>query len=207
MRYRDRVDAGRRLLLHLDHLRGRDAVVLALPRGGVPVGAEVAGGLEVPLDVLVVRKLGAPFQPELGVGAIGEDDVRVVNDELAARLGLTDRDIERIARLEREELTRRVRLYRGNRAPISVQGRTALVIDDGLATGYTARAAIAVARKRQASMVVLAIPVAAPSAVAELSSIADDVICPEQPRFLGAVGQWYDDFQQTSDEEVILLIS
>ncbi|MFQ5966001.1 MAG: phosphoribosyltransferase [Acidimicrobiia bacterium] len=206
MRYRDRVEAGKRLAKELLGVGDGDSVALGLPRGGVPVAAEVAAALAIPLDVVVVRKLGAPFQPELGIGAIGEEGVRVVNRELVARLGVTEETLDRITSQEEQELARRVSTYRGERDPLVLSGLTAIVIDDGLATGYTARAAIEVARRRQAGRVVLAVPVAAPSAVVELSTVADEVVCPEQPRFLGAVGQWYEDFAQTSDEEVIGLL-
>lgn len=207
MRYRDRVEAGRRLAESLSGSVEPDTVALGLPRGGVPVAAEVATALELPLDVVVVRKLGAPFQPELGIGAIGEEGVQVLNNELVARIAVTATQIERVTAAEETELARRVTAYRGERSPIDLGGRTACVIDDGLATGYTARAAIEVARRRKAERVVLAVPVAAPSAVAELSTVADEVVCPEQPRFLGAVGQWYLDFAQTSDQEVIELLA
>jgi putative phosphoribosyl transferase len=170
------------------------------------VASQVAEALGAPLDVLVVRKIGAPFQPELGVGAIGEEGVRVINDALVAHLEIAPEELDRIAAAESRELERRVRLYRGDRAPLDARGKVAIVVDDGLATGYTARAAIEVARRRGAGRVVLAIPVAAPSAVEELGHVADEVICPEQPRFLGAVGQWYQDFTQTSDQEVIDLL-
>jgi len=204
--FRDRADAGRSLAELLLPLRDEDVVVGGLPRGGVPVAAEVAASLGKPLDVVVVRKLGAPMQPELGVGAIGEEGVVVLNEGLIADIGLTESQVQRVAAAERRELDRRVQVYRGHRGPVPMAGRTAVLVDDGLATGYTARAAVEVARRRRADRVVLAVPVAPPEAVDELAAVADDVVAVETPLYMAAVGNWYDDFDQTSDSEVVELL-
>ena len=206
MRYRDRVEAGRVLAEHLRSIAEEPVVVLGLPRGGVPVAAEIATALGAPLDIAVVRKLGAPFQPELGIGAIGEENVMVVNRDLAAALGISSEEIDRVARIEAAELARRVVSFRRDRPPLGLTGKTALIVDDGLATGYTARAAIEIGRRRGAIRVIVAVPVGAQPTVRELERIADRVVCPYQPRFLGAVGQWYEDFAQTSDQEVTALL-
>jgi putative phosphoribosyl transferase len=205
--FRDRADAGRRLAELLAPLRDEDVVVAGLPRGGVPVAAEVAAALEKPLDVVVVRKLGVPMQPELGMGAIGEEDVIALNEALIAEVGLTADQVSRVAASERQELERRVRAYRGDRPPVPMEGRTGVLVDDGLATGYTARAAVSVARRRQAERVVLAVPVAPPEAVRELEEVADDVVAVEMPMFMAAVGSWYENFDQTSDREVVALLA
>lgn len=206
MRYVDRSDAGRQLAQRLSHLKSEDVVVLGLPRGGVPVAYEVAKQLGAPLDVLVVRKLGVPFQPELGMGAIGEDGVRLINHAIVRAAGLQDRDIDEAEARERAELVRRVRLFRGNRRAISLAGRTVIVVDDGLATGFTARVGCRVARERGASRVILAVPVAAESTAASAADFADEVVCLATPRQFMAIGQFYDDFSQTSDAEVISLL-
>jgi len=206
MSFTDRSDAGRRLASQLLHLRGEDVVVLGLPRGGVPVAAEVARALNAPLDVIVVRKLGVPFQPELGMGAIGEGDVRIVNPEVVAITHVTDAEIAAVEKRERAELERRARRFRGDRRRTPLIGRTAVIIDDGIATGSTARAACQVAKAQGAARVVLAAPVAPPSACAALAADADEVICLETPRHFMAIGEWYQDFSQTSDAEVISLL-
>ena len=206
MSFLDRSDAGRRLANRTLHLRGEDVVVLALPRGGVPVAAEVARALGAPLDVIVVRKLGVPVQPELGMGAIGEGDVRIINPEVVAITHVTDAEIATVERRERAELDRRARRFRGDRPRTPLAGRTAVIIDDGIATGSTARAACQVARAQGAARVVLAVPVAPPSACAALAADADEVICLETPGHFLAIGEWYRDFSQTSDREVISLL-
>jgi putative phosphoribosyl transferase len=206
MSFLDRSDAGRRLANRMLHLRGEDVVVLALPRGGVPVAAEVARALGAPLDVIVVRKLGVPVQPELGMGAIGEGDVRIINPEVVAITHVTDAEIATVERRERAELDRRARRFRGDRPRTPLAGRTAIIIDDGIATGSTARAACQVARAQGAARVVLAVPVAPPSACAALTADADEVICLETPRHFLAIGEWYQDFSQTSDREVVSLL-
>lgn len=206
-RFADRPDAGRHLAAALRAYRGPDAVVLGLPRGGVPVAYQVARDLRAPLDVLVVRKLGVPYQPELAFGAIGEDGVRVLNDAVLRRTGLTAADIAAVEDAERAELHRRVAAYRGGRPGTPLAGRTALIIDDGFATGATARAAALVARARGAATVVLAAPIGAADTIAGLRDVADDVVCAVVPRAFEAVGQGYHDFDQTSDEEVRALLA
>jgi putative phosphoribosyl transferase len=206
MPFLDRSDAGRRLAKRMLHLRGEDVVVLALPRGGVPVAAEVARALGAPLDVIVVRKLGVPVQPELGMGAIGEGDVRIINPEVVAITHVTDAEIAAVERRERAELDRRARRFRGERPRTPLAGRTAIIVDDGIATGSTARAACQVARAQGAARVVLAVPVAPPSACSALAADADEVICLETPGHFLAIGEWYQDFSQTSDREVVSLL-
>ena len=204
--FADRADAGQQLAALLAHLRGERAVVLGLPRGGVPVAREVAVALGAPLDVIVVRKLGVPVQPELGMGAIGEGDVRIINPEVVAITHVTDAEIAAVERRERAELDRRARRFRGDRPRTPLAGRTAIIIDDGIATGSTARAACQVARAQGAARVVLAVPVAPPSACTALAADADEVICLETPGHFLAIGEWYQDFSQTSDREVVSLL-
>ncbi|HET9609084.1 MAG TPA: phosphoribosyltransferase family protein [Acidimicrobiales bacterium] len=206
MLFADRIDAGRRLAERLGHLRDADPVVLALPRGGVPVAYQVAEALDAPLDVIVVRKLGVPFQPELGMGAIGEDGVRIVNPEVVRAARVTDDEIAAVERRERAELERRARRFRGDRPRVPLEGRTAIVVDDGIATGSTARAACQVARAHGAARVVLAVPVAPPGWTDRLGDDADDLVCLETPEQFWAIGQWYGDFTQTSDGEVVDLL-
>lgn len=184
-----------------------DPVVLALPRGGVPVGYQVAAVLGAPLDVIVVRKLGAPFQRELAMGAIGEGSVRVLDDDVLLACGLTDEEIDASEARERQELERRVRQYREGAPRIGLSGRTAVVVDDGMATGSTARAACSVARAQGAGSVVMAVPVASGHAVAQLEGVSDVVVVLEQPELFFAVGQWYDRFGQTSDADVVVLLA
>jgi putative phosphoribosyl transferase len=204
--FADRRDAGRRLARRLAAYADEKPVVVALPRGGVPVAAEVAAGLKAPLDILVVRKIGVPWQPELGLGAIAEGDVRVLNRALVAEVGMTATELEAVLAQEGTELQRRVHTYRRDRPPVSVEGRVVIVVDDGLATGYTARAAIESVRRRGARAVVLAVPVAPADSVRELGQVADRVVALEQPPWFFAIGAWYRDFGQTSDEEVITLL-
>lgn len=204
--FRDRSDAGTALAAELHHLRSAGVVVLALPRGGVPVGFEVACELNAPLDVIVVRKVGVPGQPELAMGAIGEDGVRVVNDEIVRAVGATAADFRRIEQIEREELQRRADRFRGAASRHDLVGRVAVIVDDGIATGSTARAACHVARAHGAARVVLAVPVAAPESVRALADDADEIVCVEQPSRLQSVGQWYDDFRQVDDDEVVDLL-
>ena len=206
MRFRDRSDAGRRLAGRLRFLRGENVVVLGLPRGGVPVAAEVARALGAPLDVILVRKLGVPAQPELGLGAIGESGARVINPEVVRYAHVSEEQIAQVEAKERAELQRRAQRFRGDAPHEPLAGRTAVIVDDGIATGSTARAACQVARALGAAVVVLAVPVAPPSADRALRGDADEVICLEMPdRFL-AIGEWYEDFAQTSDEEVVALL-
>ena len=206
MRFDDRADAGRQLVGRLQGLRGQDVVVLGLPRGGVPVAFEVAKALGAPLDVLVVRKLGVPYQPELAFGAIGEDGVRVLNDDVVRHTRLTDADIVGIEREQLAELRRRAELYRRGRERLPLTGRVALIVDDGIATGATARAACRVARAHGANRVVLAAPIGAADVVGALEEYADEVVCLGAPPFFFAVGQGYRNFGQTSDDEVCALL-
>ncbi len=200
--FRDRGEAGRLLARRLRDLQRHRPVVLGLPRGGMPVAAEVARALGAPLDVLVVRKLGCPWQPELGFGAIGEDGVCVLNDDLVRTLRLSSGEIAEVAARERAELDRRVLRYRGDRPPVDLQGRTVIVVDDGVATGSAAKAAVELVRRRGAGHVVVAVPVASTHAIRELATMADGVVCLESSETFGAIGEFYDDFTQTSDEEV-----
>jgi putative phosphoribosyl transferase len=206
MRFRDRADAGRQLAWRLQQDRLEAPVVVGLPRGGVPVAAEVARVLEAPLDVLVVRKLGCPWQPELALGALGEEGAMVLNSALIAGIGLAPQDLADVIGAERGELERRLARYRGTRPAVPVAGRTVIVVDDGLATGATARAAIRVLRRRGARRVVVAVPVAPPETVTALGGVADEVVALETPRAFLAIGQFYDDFAQTSDQEVTRLL-
>jgi predicted phosphoribosyltransferase len=180
--------------------------VLALPRGGVPVGAEVARALRAPLDVVLVRKLGVPRQPELAMGAIGENGVRVLNEEVLSSVDVSPAQLARVEARERAELERRVAQYRGGRPPAPVAERSAIIVDDGLATGSTARAAIQVVRALGAAQVVLAVPVAPPDTVRALERVADVVVAVVTPTPMWAIGAWYDDFSQTTDEEVVRLL-
>jgi putative phosphoribosyl transferase len=207
--FRDRVDAGRHLAEVVQGAgigRRGDAVVLGLPRGGVPVAGEVARLLGAPLDVIVVRKLGVPFQPELAMGALGEDGVRVENDDVMESTGLTPADVDRVERVERAELHRRAERYRRHRARVDLQDRCAVIVDDGIATGSTAHAACRVARAHGASRIVLAVPVAPPGAVLALARVCDEMLCVASPDPFDAVGVWYRDFSPTTDDEVVAVL-
>jgi putative phosphoribosyl transferase len=199
----DRADAGRRLGQRLHHLQGEDVVILGLPRGGVRVAAEVAGVLGAPLDVIVVRKLGVPSQPELAMGAIGEAGVRVLLPETIRCAEVTPDALAAVEHRERAELQRRAQRFRGDRARIPLAGRTVVVVDDGIATGSTARAACLVARAQGAARVVLAVPLAPWDWACWLHDVADELIALSTPRVLRAIGAWYDDFSQSTDEEVV----
>ncbi|MER6124957.1 phosphoribosyltransferase family protein [Streptomyces sp. NPDC001795] len=202
MVFTDRLEAGRRLGARLQYLRGQDVVVMGLPRGGVPVAAQVAEALDAPLDVCLVRKLGVPFQPELGMGALGEDGVRVINEAVVREARVTQEEVAQVEEREREVLERRGRRYRRERAPVPIAGRTVVVVDDGVATGSTARAACRIARARGAAHIVLAVPVAPEDWTDRLGTEADELVCLETPRNFFAIGQFYGDFSQTEDEEV-----
>ncbi|MFC4606789.1 phosphoribosyltransferase family protein [Streptomyces maoxianensis] len=207
MLFSDRVDAGRRLAEALRHVRGESPVVLGLPRGGVPVAFEVARALRAPLDVIVVRKLGVPYHRELGYGAIGEGGVRVISDDIVRRSGVGRDELETVERAEETELARQAKRFRADRPRTPIGGRTVIVVDDGIATGATAAAACEVVRAQGAARVVLAVPVAPPDGVAWLRTKADEVVCLSTPRAFRAVGEWYQDFSQTSDEEVVALLA
>ncbi|WP_431920881.1 phosphoribosyltransferase family protein [Nonomuraea jabiensis] len=203
----DRHDAGVRLAERLTGLvTEENVVVLGLPRGGVPVAFEVAQALGAPLDVIVVRKLGVPFQPELGFGAVGECGVRVINPEVVRMADVTPAEMAAVEKRERAEVLRRARRFRGDRPPVDLAGRTVIVVDDGIATGGTARAACQVARARGAARVILAVPVGTPDTIASLRQDADEVICLETPATFWAIGVWYADFTQTTDEQVVKLL-
>lgn len=204
--FQNRTDAGHRLAQRLTWLHDADVVVLGLPRGGVVVAVEVARALNAPLDVLVVRKLGVPYQPEVAMGAIGEDGVRVLNPGVLDAAGITPAALDRVEQAERAELERRVQRFRHGRDAEALAERTVVIVDDGVATGATARAACEIARARGASRVVLAVPVAAADTAAELRTVADEVVCLETPELFMAVGERYADFRQTSDEEVVALL-
>ncbi len=206
MLFVDRADAGRHLARPLRHLRGADVVVLGLPRGGVPVAFEVAQELRAPLDVIVVRKLGVPFQREYGFGAIGEGGARIIDDYVVRRTRLTGQEIAEVEARERAILDRRVSQLRGGRPPVPLAGRTVIVVDDGIATGSTARAACMVARARGAGRVMFAVPVGSAKGAASLRRDADEVICLHAPAQFFAIGQWYGDFSQVTDEEVTMML-
>lgn len=210
MRYRDRRDGGRALAEQLRAYTGvRDGLVLALPRGGVPVGYEVAQALKLPLDVFVVRKLGAPGQEELAIGAVASGGIRVLNEQIVSRLGMNESAIDAIAAREVEEVSRREKLYRGDREPVSrgVEGKTVILVDDGIATGASMSVAVQSLRAGNPAKIVVAVPVAAAENCELLRSEADDVICARMPPRFSAVGEWYQDFRQTTDEEVAELLS
>jgi putative phosphoribosyl transferase len=202
-RFRDRADAGRLLAERLSHYAGRDDVlVLGLPRGGVPVAAEVARALGAPLDVFLVRKLGLPGQEELAMGANASGGARVLNEELVETLGIPEALIDAVAAREEEELLRRERLYRGERPPPEVEGKTVILVDDGLATGSSMRAAVAALRRLRPARIVVAVPTAPVSTCEELRPEVDELLCARTPQPFYAVGIWYENFDQTTDEEV-----
>jgi putative phosphoribosyl transferase len=207
MVFTDRADAGRQLAARLHGLRGEPVVVLGLPRGGVPVAAEVARALGAPLDVIVVRKLGVPFQPELGLGAVGEDGVRVLNPAVIWDAGVSEADLAAVEQRERAEIARRAKRYRGERARLPLTGRTAVLVDDGIATGSTALAACRIARALGAARVVLAVPVAPQGWEARIGAEADALVSVSTPFGFMAISQFYDDFSQTSDEDVIACLT
>jgi putative phosphoribosyl transferase len=204
--FNDRIDAGRRLAGRLGSYRSGDVVVLGLPRGGVVVASEIANAIAAPLDVIVVRKLGAPFQPEYALGAIGEGGVRVVDEAVLRRAGVGEEEIIRIERRERIELDRRVARLCDGRARVEIAGRTVVLADDGIATGSTVRAACHVARARCASRVVIAVPVAAQSSATTLMSEADEVVALATPDSFFSIGEYYSDFSPVSEDAVVALL-
>lgn len=201
----DRTDAGRRLGDRLTALRGQDVVVLGLPRGGVPVAFEVAKALDAPLDVIVVRKLGVPSQPELAMGAIGENGARILDSHVLSRAHVREEDLGTVEREQRSLLERRLARYRRGRTRVDVRGRTVVVVDDGIATGSTARVACLVARRLGAARVILAVPVA-PARTAASFTEADEVVCLASPRGFQSVGRYYRDFSPTQDDDVVRLL-
>ena len=207
MRFRDRTDAGRQLAARLVGLQLQAPVVLGLPRGGIPVAAEVARALGAPLEVFVARKIGAPGHDELGIGAVAEGSAAPVVSDTAGRLWLRPPDIDALAQQARTELARRVALYRGDRSLPELAGKDVVLVDDGLATGVTAEAALRSLRRTRPRRLVLAVPVCARETAARLAGLADDVVCAETPAVFYAVGEWYEDFTQTTDEEVLDLLS
>lgn len=206
--FADRVEAGRALARALGRYAGSTAtVVLALPRGGVPVAREISRALGLPLDVLVVRKLGLPMQPELAMGAIASGGAVVLNEDVLRHLGDHTASLEAVKTRELAEVQRRERSYRGDRPPLAVAGRTAILVDDGLATGATMEAAVRALRALDAKCIVVAVPVSSVEARDRIAALADEVVCLEAPMFFSAVGQWYRNFDQTSDEEVRALLA
>lgn len=206
-RFADRRDAGRRLAALLDRLRHESPVVVGIPRGGVPVAAEVARALGAPLDVVLVRKIGAPRNPEYGIGALAENDVLVIDEESVRRLRLSPAELDAVVERARRELAERSASRYAKRPRLAVAGRTVLLVDDGLATGHSAQAAACSLRERGAARVILAVPVAAPASAHELRQWVDGVVCVQTPAELWAIGLWYEDFSPTSEEEVAALLA
>jgi predicted phosphoribosyltransferase len=204
--YQDRRQAGELLADALAPWAGRGAVVLALPRGGVPVAAEVAARLDAPLDVLVVRKLGVPGHEELAMGAVADGGMVVRNDEVIRSIGIDPATVEAVIHTETVEVARRELAYRNGAVPIDVADRVVILVDDGLATGASMRVAVGAARHAHARRIVVAVPVGTPETCRELAALADEVVCPLQPDDLRAVGLWYEDFAQTTDDEVRALL-
>lgn len=206
--FKDRTDAGRQLAAELAKYReDPTVVVLGLPRGGVVPAYEVARALDAPLDVCLVRKLGVPGRWELAMGAVASGEVSVLNSGVIKQLGITQHQINEVATVEREELHRRETLYREGRPAVNLAGRRTLLIDDGLATGATMRAAVQAARARDAASVIVAVAVAAPDSLAQVAQTADEVVCLLKPSLFEAVGQWYENFDQVTDEEVVRMLA
>lgn len=206
MAFKDRREAGKQLAKELEDYREDNPLILALPRGGVETGYEVAEALDAELDVVVVRKLGAPSNPEFGFGAIGAGNTRVVNEQTVKRLGLSEEEIERVAEKERKELNRRLEKYRGNRELPDIEERTVIIVDDGMATGGTAMAAVQTTRAQNPAKLILAVPVSPPDSADKLRDEVDELICLKTPSAFMAVGQWYSRFGQTTDDQVIELL-
>ncbi|MEV0294665.1 phosphoribosyltransferase family protein [Nocardia sp. NPDC050710] len=207
MPFHDRCDAGRRLIERLSGFRGSDVVVLGVARGGVPVAYEVAAALRARLDVTVVRKLAVPFQPRLAFGAIGENGIRVIDDEIVVRAFVSATEQRRVEAEAREELSRSALRYRATHAPIPLAGTTAIIVDDGVASGATAQAACATARAQGASRVVLAVPVGSPRAIRVLAKHVDNVVCLETPGLFHSIAQWYQQFGDVTDPEINRLLN
>ncbi|REF36247.1 putative phosphoribosyl transferase [Thermasporomyces composti] len=206
--YADRADAGHRLADELAEYAHRDdVIVLGLPRGGVVTAAAVAERLGVALDVFCVRKLGVPWHPELAMGAVATGGVRVLNRDVVEQLGISPAEVEQVAQRERAELARREATYRGDRPPAQLEGKVVILVDDGIATGATARAAVVAVRRHQPAKVILAVPVAPPQAVEEFAGVVDEMVCPLTPPSFEAVGRWYTDFRSVSDAEVRALLT
>lgn len=205
--FSDRRDAGRQLARLVGHLTGPKTIVLGLPRGGVPVAAEIARALDAPMDVIVVRKLGVPGHEELAMGAIGEGGVKVLHPDVVDPLGISPDEIQLVERRESAELERRVEAFRGGGAPPDLAGRQVVIVDDGIATGSTIRAACQVARAKGAARIVIAVPVAPFGWEQRMDDVADELICVSSPRRFGAIGAFYRDFRQTSDQEVTALLA
>jgi len=209
VRFSNRSEAGRQLAKALEHYRGQDVVVLALPRGGVPVAAEVASFLDAPLDFLLVRKIGVPWQPELAMGAVidGSKPTVVRNEETIRVAGISGDEFDAICQKELAEIERRRRRYFANCAPLDVAGRIAIIVDDGIATGATVRAAVPGLRQRKPAKIIVAVPVAPRTAVAELQAESDEVFCLLQPTMMGAIGYFYHDFTQLTEYDVVRLLA
>jgi putative phosphoribosyl transferase len=205
-RFKNREDAGQQLAERLAHYRDEEPIVLALPRGGVPVGYEISHALQAPLDVFIARKLGAPGRPELAIGAIAQGGVRVLNTYTAQALGITEEYLEQVAARETAEIERRLRLLRGDRPEPEVRGRTVILVDDGLATGATALAAIRAVHRRAPRRLVLAVPVCAEQTAEDIRPEVDDLVCLKTPSNLLAISLWYRNFEQVPDEEVVELL-
>jgi putative phosphoribosyl transferase len=207
MRFTDRASAGRLLAAELLKLGLKSPVVYALPRGGLPVALEAAKALHAPLDILLVRKIGVPGQRELAAGAIADDARNLIfNEDVIAEAGMQRKQVEEAAKAELKEIERRRGLYLRGRSPIDVKGREAVIVDDGIATGSTVQAAVMAVRRREPSRVIVATPVAPPDTVAELKTLADDVVCLSKPEAFFAIGAFYDDFRQLTDEDVIRVL-
>lgn len=201
--FKDRREAGRFLAGKLDHYKGRfDVLILALPRGGVPLAYEIARHLQAAMDVFIVRKLGVPIYEELAMGAIASGGVRVLNNEVIRKLGITPQMIDAVATEEEGELDRRERDYRGDRPPLDIRGKTVILVDDGLATGASMRAAVQALKERHPARIIVAVPVGAPETCDKFRDEVDEVVCGIEPEEFAAVGAWYEDFTQTRDEEV-----
>lgn len=205
--FRDRNDAGDALAARLEQFRGTDALVLGLPRGGVVVAARLARLLDAELDVLVARKLGSPISAELAIGAVTAEGGRFLNDDIIRELGVSEPYIIAVTKVQQAEARRREALFRGNRPAPRIAGRTVILVDDGLATGATMRAAVSAVRKQAPARMIVAVPVGSPQACDALRGEADEVICLQEPGYFGAVGSWYDHFEQTEDDEVKELLA